>query len=63
MRGLLPPTPLGTPPGGLASRRSACPPGEAGQHRTPVDFLGPRYPQPWKPEGRVDLSTTSVQRY
>eukprot|EP00959_Pyramimonas_sp_CCMP1952_P113172 2365465-Pyramimonas_sp.AAC.1 len=25
MRGLLPPTPLGPPPGGEASRRSACP--------------------------------------
>eukprot|EP00976_Prorocentrum_cordatum_P039052 794250-Prorocentrum_minimum.AAC.1 len=25
MRGLLPPTPSGTPPGGVPSRRSACP--------------------------------------
>eukprot|EP00959_Pyramimonas_sp_CCMP1952_P159542 3337249-Pyramimonas_sp.AAC.1 len=37
MRGLLPPTPLGTPPGGSRGARLVRSPGEAGQRQGIVD--------------------------
>eukprot|EP00976_Prorocentrum_cordatum_P020401 414546-Prorocentrum_minimum.AAC.1 len=61
MRGLLPPTPSGTPPGG-ASRRSACPIAWRGRatSRKPKSSTVGRNFLPVKPQYSVDLPTVEI---